>query len=172
MGQILGLGYSGGDKTSGSSTPQIPPELRAIYGQQADLMSSNLPAFKNLIGQVLGGNRAAIAPFVASGVKPAIAPYVAQGQQAVSQLRRQTPRGGAQDAAVANILQNTGMKIGDVQSQVAQSDVDKQNAMMQGVLQMFSSIFGGFNPQSQIGSSQQTKTSGSLGLPFVNLPIG
>ena len=226
MGQVLGLGYSAGDKTKGSTTPNIPPELRQLYGQITDVASSNVPAFKGLLSAGVSGDRSVVTPYTAPladtytpvtgtatklapsyqrAAPAAIAPYYVQLSQAMDALKRRTPMGGGQAAGLAQLLQQTGANIGSAQSTVAQKDIDAlntlaqkdietenamkaydiqqrntlaqgdvkaQNEMMQRLLQTYASLFGAFNPAAAIGSSQDTKTSGSLGLPFANIRVG
>ena len=159
MGQILGLGYSSGDKTKASTKQDIPPELRQLYGQITDVAGSNIPAFKGLLSAGVTGDRSAVAPYasplagaytpvagtatklapsyqqVASAyqraVPAAIAPYYAQLAQAQEMLRRRAPMGGGQTAALAQLLQGAGVNIGAAQSAVAQKDVEALNALKQ-----------------------------------------
>jgi hypothetical protein len=51
------LGFSSGDKQKSSTTPQVAPELRQLYGQITDVAGSNVPAFKNLISRALAGDK-------------------------------------------------------------------------------------------------------------------
>jgi hypothetical protein len=171
VGQILGLGYGGGEKTKGSTTPDVPPELRALYGQITDVAGSNVPAYKALISQVLAGNRNAVDPFTAPSVSAYTAPMASQMQNAVAAIRRATARGGGQDQAVANALRQGGMQIGEAQGRVGQQDIQAKNAMMQKVLELYSSLFGGFNPAATIAQKQETGTGARLGLPFADVPL-
>src|SRR5262245_43181033 len=77
------------------------------------------------------GTQALLEPSYQRGVKAAIAPYQLQMQQAQDALRRRTPTGGGQTAALAQLLQGMGVNIGAAQSAVAQKDVDALNALRQ-----------------------------------------
>jgi hypothetical protein len=172
MGQILGIGYGGGTKSTGTSTPQVPPEMRHLYGQVTDVAGSNIDAFKSLLSRVMAGDRSAIAPYAAPAAAAYTAPMASQLQNVLAMIQRQVPRGGSQDAAMASAMRQGGMDIGQAYGKVAQQDVESQNAMMQKVLAMYSSIFGGFNPAAQIGGKQVTESPARFGLPFADVPLG
>lgn len=143
--------------------PIIPEDILNLYRQKTAFVADSLPSFTALVKSgVQGTADAQTQPFI----RGALAPYEQAGQRATEQARRQIARGGSQDLAVANILQQTAMQRGQAQSQI-----------MQRLLDYYSAIFGGYNPEREIGQHQEGTSS--VKEPFmlkfgdaVSIPIG
>lgn len=298
MGQILGMGFSGGDKSKSQTTVNLPPELRNMYRQQTEMAQGMMPQYRDLLARAMGGDTEVVAPYarpvagtyqnvadqayvpmagtytpvsgqyaategayrpvsanfasVTSNFHPGTdaytAPYAAQIQNALAQIRRSTPSGGGQQAAVGqatmqgamqmgaaragqrqrdidawnallqedvrtkmglgiddtrraealraeDIRTRMGMGVEDVRAgntltqkdlaQLAQlrgydanqrnvlaaGDVQKQNEMMQRILQLYAGLFGGFNPAQAAGQTQTSSTPGTVGIPFASFNV-
>lgn len=131
-------------KQRATSAPVIPEDILRVYRQRTALTEQGMPQFQALINAGLAGNAEAIQPYL----KGNYAPYAQAEQRGIEQLRRQTPRGGAQDLAVAQMLQQGAMQRGQMSSQ-----------LLQRLLDYYSTIFGGFQPERQIGQTQTGKAT-------------
>ena len=123
-----------------TTTPQIPEDILRVYRQRTGMVEQGLPQFQKLIDAGLTGNAETILPYL----KGYYAPYASAQQNAINQIRRQVPRGGAQDIAVAQMLQQGAMQKGQMTSQ-----------LMQRLLDYYAAIAGGFDPQRQIATTQK-----------------
>lgn len=145
-----------------TSIPQIPEDILRVYRQRTGMVEQGMPQFQTLLNAGLTGNAANIAPYI----QGSYAPFANAQANAISQIRRQVPRGGAQDTAVAQALQQGAMQKGQMTSQ-----------LLSKLLDYYASIAGGFNPERQIGQTQQgtavTKEPFMLNLGGVaSIPIG
>ena len=133
-----------------TATPQIPQDILELYRQRTAFTKEGLPQFERLINAGLTGDTTSIMPYLRS----AYAPYAMAEQSAVNQIRRQMPRGGAQDLAIAQALQTGAMKKGEMSAQ-----------LLQRLLDYYSAIFGGYQPEREIGQTQtqqqQTQQKGT-----------
>ena len=149
-------------KQEATTTPQIPEDILRVYRQRTGMVEQGLPQFQKLIDAGLTGNAETILPYL----KGYYAPYASAQQNAINQIRRQVPRGGAQDIAVAQMLQQGAMQKGQMTSQ-----------LMQRLLDYYAAIAGGFDPQRQIATTQKgesvTKEPFNLKLfGLMDAPIG
>ena len=125
-----------------ASTPVIPEDILRVYRQRTGMVEQGLPQFQELINAGLTGNTETILPYL----KGYYAPYASAQQNAINQIRRQVPRGGAQDQAITQVLQQGAMQKGQMTSQ-----------LLQRLLDYYAAIAGGFNPERQIGQAQRGK---------------
>ena len=126
-----------------TTTPKVPEDILRVYQQRTGMVEEGLPQFKTLINAGLTGNAETIMPYI----RGYYAPYAAAQQNALNQIRRQVPRGGAQDIAVAQMLQQGAMQKGQMTSQ-----------LMQRLLDYYAAIAGGFDPQRQIATTQKSES--------------
>ena len=133
-----------------TAMPQVPEDILELYRQRTAFTKAGLPQFEHLVNAGLTGDTTAIQPYLRS----MYAPYAMAEQSAINQMRRQIPRGGAQDMAIAQALQSGAMKKGEMSAQ-----------LLQRLLDYYSTIFGGYNPERTIGQTQtqtqQGKQSGT-----------
>ena len=149
-------------KQEATSTPQIPEDILRVYRQRTGMVEQGLPQFQELINAGLTGNAETILPYI----RGYYAPYASAQQNAIGQIRRQVPRGGAQDMAVAQTLQQGAMQKGQMTSQ-----------LLQRLLDWYSSVFAGYQPERAIGQTQTGKavTKEPFMLKFgdaFSIPIG
>ena len=149
-------------KQEATSAPVIPEDILRVYRQRTGMVEQGLPQFQELINAGLTGNAETILPYL----KGYYAPYASAQQNAIHQIRRQVPRGGAQDMAVAQVMQQGAMQKGQMTSQ-----------LLQRLLDYYAAIAGGFNPERQIGQTQTGKaeTKEPFMLKFgdaFSIPIG
>jgi hypothetical protein len=170
MGQIFGLGFSGGEKQKSQTTVNIPPELRQMYRQQTQLAEGGMPQYQDLLRRALGGDRGVADPYTGSlastymplagtyqsqeasflpGKEAYTAPYAAQIQAAQNQIRRAMPAGGGQQAALAQATMQGGLGMGQARAQQAQRDIDARNALRQQDIQTQMRL-GGQDIQTQM----------------------
>lgn len=156
------MGGSTKQQQEATTTPQIPDDILNVYRKRTELTAEGMPQFKSLLNAGLTGDAATIAPYV----RGMYAPMTAAQQAAIATMRRQVPRGGAQDVATASMLQEGAMQKGKMNA-----------ALMQRLLDYYASIFGGFDPQREIATKQQgtstTKEPFNLKLfGLMDAPIG
>lgn len=149
-------------KQNATITPQIPEDILRVYRQRTGLVEQGMPQFQALLNAGLTGNAEAIQPYL----KGYYAPYAQAEQRGIAQLRQQTPRGGAQDLAIAQMLQQGAMQRGQMNSQ-----------LLTRLLDYYAAIAGGFDPQRQIATTQKgesvTKEPFNLKLfGLMDAPIG
>lgn len=124
----------------GTRAPVIPEDILRVYRQRTALTEEGMPQFQALLNAGLTGDTEAIKPYLRSYY----APMAAATKSAAGQIRRQVPRGGAQDLAVAQMLQEAALKRGTMSTQ-----------LLTRLLDYYAAIAGGFNPERQIGQRQQ-----------------
>lgn len=130
-------------KQEATTTPVIPEDILRVYRQRTALTEKGMPQFQALIDAGLTGNAEAIQPYL----KGYYAPYAQAEQRGIGQIRRQTPRGGAQDLAIAQMLEQGAMERGKMSSQ-----------FLARLLDYYAAIAGGFDPQRQIATTQKGKS--------------
>jgi hypothetical protein len=150
MGQIFGLGLSGGDKSTSKSQTNYPPEVRDFLRNQTYVAAGGLPQYENILRRGLGGDRSVVEPYAGSvagaymplagtyrsqeaaflpGKEAYTAPYAYAMQQGQDQIRRAMPSGGGQQAALAQATMGGAMQMGAARAQQAQRDIDARNAL-------------------------------------------
>lgn len=145
------------------ANPIIPKDILDFYKTKTAFAKEVAPDFTDLVKSGVAGTATAqTQPFI----RGILAPYEAAGEGAVAQARRQIPRGGSQDLAVANILQEVAVQRGQAQSSILQK-----------ILDYYASIYGGYNVESQIGQHQEgtSNTKEPFMLKFgdvASVPIG
>lgn len=149
-------------KQEATTIPIVPEDILRVYRQRTALVEEGAPQFKQLLQAGLTGDTASILPYL----RGYYAPMATATQGAVDQVRRQMPRGGAQDMAVAQMLQHGAMQRGQMSSQ-----------LLMRLLDYYAAIAGGFDPQRQIATQQEggsvTKEPMNLKLfGLMDMPIG
>jgi hypothetical protein len=144
----------------GQSTTQkaiVPDDLRQLYRGQTGFVLRNLPAVEQLTATALSGQPMASNPYV-SGLYSTIQ----QGtDRAAEQIRQRTPRGPAQDYAIAETLRAGGQQ---------RSALDAQQRQM--MLQALLNILGAANPQAQVGQKSSSPSEFGLSLGPLSFSTG
>ncbi len=164
IGAYLNSQGKGDTTTSGNVNqfPVIPDDVLNLYRHKTGIAQAGVPQFADLLSAGLSGDASKVLPYV----RNAYAPQAQATQTAIDQMRRTIPRGGAQDLAVANALQQGAMQKGQM-----------SGALLARLLDYYSTIFGGYSPEKSIGQSGMQTVSQhepfmlKLG-SFGSIPIG
>lgn len=155
---------SGGTKQTQEqkTTPIVPDDILNVYRQRTAMVAGGQPQFQELINAGLSGDASKAQPYIRGN----FAPYAQAEEGAIKQIQRTTPRGGAQDIAIANMLQQGAMQKGQMTQQ-----------LMQKLLDYYATIAGGYHPEAEI--AQQQRGSARTREPFMlklgdfgSVPIG
>lgn len=131
------------------NTPIIPPGLKDLYGLQTSFVAGQIPALERLTTSVMAGDSLAANPYIRGlyGV------LERANRNAATRIRQQTPRGAAQDYAIAQTSRDVALQRGELESQ-----------QMQRILQALWNMFGAYNPQQQIGQRNRVDQGTNLGV--------
>lgn len=149
-------------KQDSTTTPQVPEDILRVYRQRTGMVEEGMPKFQALMDAGLTGDTATILPYI----RGYYAPMAAATNNAIGQVRRQVPSGGARDLAIAQMLERGAMQKGQMTS-----------ALLARLLDYYAAIAGGFDPQRQIAAKQTgesvTKEPWNLKLfGLMDAPIG
>jgi hypothetical protein len=146
-----------GGQQASKTTQNYSPEAERLLRTRTDLASGLTPDVTRMFQGVLKGGAAADA-VVNPYVKSAAAPYYAATDQAAEQLMRNTPTGGRQSAALADLYMKGGL-------QRAQETSQLRNQWMQNLMQAALNVYGMAPAPTGTTATQKPGVSFGMG-PF------
>src|SRR5215510_12587066 len=98
IGQVLGLGYSAGDRQKTTSTPKLPSYVEPVVRGVADVAGTQLPYYKEMFGRMFGGDASVTSPYtarLAGSYTPGAPAYTSVASVLKPLLSAYTPVGGS-----------------------------------------------------------------------------
>ncbi len=151
-----------GGSTETTSKVVVPDQVQDIYDIELKLLEQGTPDATN---QVLGALKGGTSDEYQKFVKNLYGGYEREAGRAEDIINRQTPRGGAQTQAIAEVAR-------DIALQRATNETD----LLQQFLNIYYGMLTGFNPQQTLGRTQGTNEPFLLGISAgpinASIPIG